>query len=385
MDRLIQKNMSSAELKIFLLSKGINSDINLFADYPEKFYDNQFVYGQTSRGVAPKHRFPQVLLLGDDIVVALLRKENSPWNLKIEGGCVNLYHNDCYFRSVRLPERPAYFDEQLSDDTPSQNIIAVAGEDTPGFFFYPECYYFSEGKPCGFCSMKGTRKTVGKHMASNFTDQQIVEATRLFQNTKWRDIPLISITMGTCRTDEETREYVIRPIRTMYDTLDPKIPIHILAHPPYDFSLIEEFKEAGVTSIAFNLEVFDRDLFEKICPGKYHFYGYEKCWEALDYAGEVFGDYNVFCGLVWGLEPPGSTIRGNEYMVSKGIGIASNVFHADPKSVLGKYPHLSKEDILKIARAQSQLYVENPQMKTIFSVSMRSTLDWEIHRGDFRK
>lgn len=373
------------ELKASLLSRGINFDIDLFADYTREFYDNQFVYGQTSKGVAPKHRFPQVLLLGEDIITALLRREGSPWNLKIEDNRVNLYLNNHYVREVHLPEKPAYFDKQLSDGTLSQDIIAVAGEDTPGFFFYPDCYYFSEGKPCGFCSMKGTRKSVGKHMVSDFIEEQIVEATKLFQNTKWRDIPLISITMGTCRTDEETRECVIKPIKTIYDALDPKIPIHILAHPPQDFKLIDEFKEAGVTSIAFNLEVFDRDLFEKICPGKHHFYGYDKWIESLDYARKVFGDYNVYCGLVWGLEPPKSTIRGNEYMVNRGIGIASNVFHADPKSVLGKYPHPSEEDILRIARAQSQLYVENPQSGTIFSVSMRSTLDWEIHRGYLRK
>ncbi|MHA1687076.1 MAG: radical SAM protein [Candidatus Heimdallarchaeaceae archaeon] len=373
----------TAELKASLLAKGINFDLDLFKQIKRPFYDNQFVYGKTSEHVTPEHRFPQVLRLGDNVITALLRRENSPWNLRIEEGEVQLYNGNTHIRTVGLPERPAYFDKTLSDGTRSESIIAVAGEDIPGFFLYPDCYYFSEGKPCGFCSMKSTRKTVGKYMVSEFSEENIVEATKLFQNTPWRDIPLISITMGTCRTDDETREKVIKPIKWMYDALNPKIPIHILAHPPNDYDLIREFKDAGVTSIAFNLEVYDPQRFEELCPGKAQLYGREKWIEALMQAREVFGDYNVFCGLIWGLESPESTIAGHEYFLEERIAIASNIFHADPKSVLRKHSHPTEEQILQIARAEAELFKKYPQSRTIFPVSMRSTLDWEVYRGDF--
>ena len=170
----------------------------------------------------------------------------------------------------------------------------------------------------------------------------------------------------------------------MYEALDPKIPIHVLAHPPNDFGLVDEYKEAGVTTIAFDLEIFDRGLFEKICPGKEKYYGYDRWLQSLDYARDTFGDYKAFCGLIWGLEPPESTIKGNKYFLDRGIGIASNIFHADPKCILRNHEQPSEEDILKISRAQSDLYLRYPSAKTIFPVSMRSTLDWEIYRGDFR-
>ena len=232
--------------------------------------------------------------------------------------------------------------------------------------------------------MKNTRRTVGKYMVSEFTEENIREATQLFQNTPWRNIPLVSITMGTPRTDEESRKNVIEPIRWMYEELDPSVPIHLLAHPPNNFDLIEEYKEAGVTSIAFNIEVYDRERFQEICPGKTKFYGYDKWEKALMQAKAVFGEYQVYCGLVWGLESPESSIAGHEHFLEKGIGIASNVFHSDPRSILGKYPQPSEEQILQIARAESEIYRANPNVGTIFSVSMRSTLDWEIHRGDLR-
>src|SRR3989338_9916119 len=357
--------IATAKIKASLLAKGINFDLDLFKQIEKPFYDNQFVYGKTSENITPEHKFPQILGLGNKVITALLRRENSPWSLRIEEGEVQLYNSNNHIMTVGLPERPAYFDKTLNDGTKSQSIIAVAGEDTPGFFLYPYCYYFSEGKQCGFCSMKSTRKTVGKHMVSEFSEENIAEATRLFQNTPWRDIRLISVTMGTCKTDKETREKVIKPIRWMYDALDPKIPIHILAHPPNDYDLIGEFKDAGVTSIAFNLEVYNPQRFEEICPGKAQLYGYEKWVEALMQAKNVFGDYNTFCGLIWGMESQESTIAGHQYFLEEKIGIASNVFHADPRSVLRKHLHPTEEQILQIAKAESDLFKKYPHSRTI--------------------
>jgi hypothetical protein len=170
----------------------------------------------------------------------------------------------------------------------------------------------------------------------------------------------------------------------MSETLNPKIPIHLLTHPPQDLSLIEEYKKVGVTSIAFNLEVFDPDVFKKICPGNDRDYGYDNWIIALEEARTVFGDYKAFCGLVWGLEPIESTIEGNEFILKNKFGLASNIFHSDPRSLLSKHPHLTENEIKEIALEQSKLYEQYPQAKTIFPTSMRSTIDWEIYRGDMR-
>ena len=374
---------SGIELKASLLSRGLSFPIDLFAKWGGEFYSNQYVYGNTSR-VDLSHRIPQVLLLGNGVISALLRRESTPWTLGIEDGEVKLSYEGDFVRTLGLPEVPAYFGKTLSDGTRAEDFISVAGEDTPGYFIFPECYYFDIGSPCGFCSLKGTRKSVAKKMAATFDRDKVAEATRLFQNTPWRDIPIISFTAGTALTDDEAGEQIIDPIRFTYEALDPKIPIHALVHPPHDFRLIDEYKKAGATTIAFNIEVYDRELFKKICPGKDQEYGYDKWMETIEYARGVFGDYKVFCGLVWGLEPPESTMEGNAYFAERRIAIASNIFHNDPKSVLQKHPHPSEADILKIGRHLSRLYSQYQNCNTIFPMSMRSTIDWEIKRGDLR-
>lgn len=288
---------SEIELKISLLSKGLSFPIDLFAKYDGTFYANQYVYGNTSR-VNLSHRVPQVLLLGNKVISALLRREKTPWELDIRDSEVKLSYKGNFVRTLKLPEIPAYFGKTLIDGTRAEDFISVAGEDTPGYFIFPECYYFDIGSPCGFCSLKGTRKSVARKMATAFDNNKITEATRLFQNTPWRDIPIISFTAGTALTDDETIEHIIEPIRVTYEALDPKIPIHVLVHPPHDFRLIAEYKKAGATTIAFNIEIYDRTLFKKICPGKDREYGYDKWMDAVDCAKDVFGDYKVFCGLV---------------------------------------------------------------------------------------
>lgn len=371
------------QLKADLLSKGVNFDLGLFANYPGSFYANQYVYGNVNKAQL-EDRIPQVLLLGDGVITQVLRRENSPYQVRLVGEVVELHHDGEFVQALGLPEVPAYFGTRLRDGTLADKIIAVAGEDTPGFFIYPKCYYFPQGAPCGFCSLAGTRNSVAKDMQKEFTDTDIAEATQLLQSTLWRPLRLISFTAGTPTSDGGTRKHIIQSIRATYDALNPKVPIHALVHPPNDFSLIDEYHEAGVTSIAFNLEIFDRQLFEEIVPGKAKRYGRDKWLKALDYACGVFGPYNVFSGLVWGLEPPESTMEGHRFFLDRGIGIASNVFHSDPKSVLRSHPHPPTEDILRIARDQSDLYLRYPEARTIFSVSMRSTTDWEVYRGDLR-
>ena len=127
---------STLEIKASLLSKGINFDIDLFVRYKEKskkdYYENTYGYCHTNKDILRKHRFPQVLCLGDDIVVSCLRRENTPWNLRLDGDELNLYHNNDYKRTLNLPEALPFFGKTLSDGTLSDDIISVSGAVTPG-------------------------------------------------------------------------------------------------------------------------------------------------------------------------------------------------------------------------------------------------------------
>lgn len=370
----------SLATKISLVSKGLQFDLNTFANISQRYYENTYGYCITNRSVTREHRIPQVLLLWDNLVVSVLRRENTPWSIRFDGDSLNLYHEGRFFHTVGLPAPLPFFDKTLSDGTRTDDVISAYGAVTPGFFFYPDCHYFDEGKPCGFCSLRKARRTVGKPLVTEFGRERVMETTRIIQSSGW-DIPMITNTCGTPADDETTRRTVLEPLRAVYDACDPKVDIHLLAHPPHDFRLLDEYKAVGVTSIALNLEAYDRQAFAQVCPGKDRLYGYDKWWDALEYAKGVFGEYNVYCGIVWGIEPIRSSMEGMEAILARGIGLATNVFHADPGSVMAKHPQPSEQDIIALAEHEASLYRKYPKARTIYNVSMRNTIDWEIHNG----
>jgi hypothetical protein len=377
-------NPTPAHVKIATLCLGLSFPLDLFVDVKAKFYANQYVYGRTSKGALRTHRLPQALRLGNGVISAVLRRSNSPYSLKVDDERVFLVSDGSVVTELGLPERPAYFGNILSNGVRTEDFIAVAGEVIPGFLVYPDCHYFATGKPCKFCSLRHARKTAGKEMADRFDLDIVAEATAIFQHTPWKDIPIISITTGTFPDGDEGARYTSRVIRAVYDALNPKLAIHLLTMPPDSFELMYQYRESGVTSIAFNLEVFDQAVFEEVCPGKAARYGYDKLLHALEYAVNVFGPYNVFCGFVWGIETVESTIEGYHWCLDRGIAVSSNVFHADQGSAFANRPHPDEQNVLSLCRAQSRLYEVYPDTRPIFPVSMRSTLDWEIYRGDFR-
>lgn len=370
----------SLRTKISLISHGMRFDYDMFRSSSRRYYENTYGYCVTNDGVEREDRVPQVLHLGDELVVSVLRREGSPWTLRFEGDDLNLYFEGAFHQSVDLPEPLPFFGKRLSDGAMTDDVISAYGAQTPGFFIYPHCHYFPAGKPCQFCSLDVARKSVGKPLEGKLNRQRMKETTQHILSSGW-DIPMITNTCGTPRSDDLTRRFILEPLRGIQEGAGPGVGIHLLVHPPNDLSLLEEYKAAGVTSIALNIEVYDRELFAKICPGKNELYGYDRWWEALDHARDVFGDYQVYCGIVWGVEPIESSMEAMEDILSRRIGLATNVFHADPGTPMANHPQPTVDEITALAEREHELYERFPDAGTIYDLSMRNTIDWEVHNG----
>ena len=147
---------------------------------PARYYENTYGYCITNKGVKREHRLPQVLLLGNDLVVSCLRREGSPWELRFDDDRLSLYQHGEFHQNVDLPEALPFHGKHLADGTRTEDVISAYGAVTPGFFFYPDCYYFDKGKPCGFCSIRRARRTVGKALVTQFSREQIMETTSAY-------------------------------------------------------------------------------------------------------------------------------------------------------------------------------------------------------------
>ena len=80
---------------------------------------------------------------------------------------------------------------------------------------------------------------------------------------------------------------------------------------PLDLRHIDRFKEAGYRTTAMNIEMWDKGMYDTICPGKARGGGGWDHWvKALNYAVGVFGRGNVRSNMVAGIEPKKKTVEG---------------------------------------------------------------------------
>jgi hypothetical protein len=84
-----------------------------------------------------------------------------------------------------------------------------------------------------------------------------------------------------------------------------------------------------------NLEIWDKDIYKTICPGKARGSGGWEHWvKALEYAVKVFGHGRVRSTFVVGIEPKAKTLEGFEYLASKGVIAIGSVWIPNPGSAL---------------------------------------------------
>jgi len=89
---------------------------------------------------------------------------------------------------------------------------------------------------------------------------------------------------------------------------------------PEDLTVLAKYKEAGYTDLSHNLEVWDKDLFGFICPGKARQNGGWQHWvDSLEAAVEVFGKGHVHSNFVGGIDTKEVFLEGIEYLASKGV------------------------------------------------------------------
>jgi len=378
--------MKPAILKAELLSNGISFERSYFKNKTLKkgFYVNQYVYNKTSEGIGKNDLIPQGLCLEDKVFCSLLRRINSEITITRVENNDYLTRNGNILGLFKVPDKPGYFGKKLSDGSLIDNVVAVAGENMPGFIFYPHCQFITEGKGCSFCNVVGTRKKYGEELCSNFSNEALTESINIVFNTRWKPIDTLFITTGSLVKMDQATKSIAQMIHIIRNAIPKNVRIHLLTSPPKDLSLLSLYKESGVSTIAFNIEFYDIHFFNNLCPGKRAYIGYDHFWESLFKARAIFGDYNVYCGFVWGIESIESTYKGYEKCLDNGISISSNIFHSDPNTKLRNHPHPSTDTIIELCRKQSELYLRYPESTSLFNCSMRSTLDFEIYRGDFK-
>jgi hypothetical protein len=264
-------------------------------------------------------------------------------------------------------------------------VANLYGGSSLAFFTPSACYYFNDGRECKFCSLKPNRdshdlfvNTIKPSLATSVlrialeTDADLLKQIMLVGgNLRNYDIGFQNHLQIATALDEQQSLLGVKQ----------RLQTHIATMPPRDFGLFSAFNELNAR-LCMNIEVFDDQRFEEICPGKTHLYGRKRLLQALEYAARTIDGWRVHSILIAGLEPVSSTIAGIHYLASIGVTPIINVFHNDRGSHYEKHPRPEYEQLREIALALQDMY-QKYRLIPYWKGCGRNALDFEAQQGWF--
>lgn len=208
------------------------------------------------------------------------------------------------------------------------------------------CFFKDCGKACQFCDMPEDGRTL--------TLKDIYQAI-----DEYLDHPKVRhyLIGGGSNSPGDNFERAAMIARHIRDTTDK--PIYLMSLPPKDPEVLLHLKESGITQVAFNLEIFDRDLALRYMPGKgaIPFSVYDQAFQA---AVKLWGKTgNVRTIFVVGLESKNSLLRGVNYAAELGVSPILSLFRPAPGTLLQRFLPPSDDEIWEIYQRAKVICEQN--------------------------
>lgn len=243
---------------------------------------------------------------------------------------------------VEPVERPAFLNRTTSTGVRFSDIAFVKGSYTV-ITPQPVCGFFKDNVECKYCSSGLDTREGNKGRV--YTVEEVVETAGAV--LKERKTAVIYLSLGFSESDDGGIVFLkpyIEAIKRHFNCI-----VAVEALPPKDNRWIDETYAAGADSILYNLEIFDPELFAAICPGRARLIGRKRYLDALKYAALVFPNGTVASHLIVGLEPPGSTRMGIDYLTDIGVVPILPIYRPAPGKALRIEP-LTTEIIIPVYR-----------------------------------
>ena len=371
----------SARIKTELLSYGLTFDQESLAGLGSKFKEEHHGYDFSNWGVSKELLLPSELMLPGNIVVCVHNRPESQFQVRMEDGKKFIFKGDEKLSKISFLPRPKSWSENTSDGTSLKKIINFYGYDCINLNIYSGCDFWNVGLPCHFCSVAPTQKAF-KEVVVEKKIEQVREAFETAFKLE-KDINFVLTTGGShLEADIEVKDQI--KVLSVIKEIVPwkKIKGNTALMPPKDFSLIDKLYETGIEHPSFNLEVWGKKNFQKTCPGKEKYRGYDYILKAYKEAIKVFGNGAMWCNFVAGINSLNELKEGFTAMAEMGVIPGANVFHADIGAVLGtKLKSPTPEYIIDLFHHASDLYHQYGY-KPFFSESvLRNSIANEAYNG----
>jgi len=306
----------AVRLKLELMFEGVRYTDALGAAAEQafpNFYPYRFQPGERDPTGTGHATIPYLMWTADGTTVRVKGSGASRWRVESKGDGFLLIHDGGESVPITFDPRPAWMNRTTSDGTPmAQTGISLHG-DMAVVNVAPGCQYFladRQGGPslrCTFCTYgapDARTAALGQDMAATALP---VATYRRMQETlaaaiEDREIRNVYLVGGSMTDWHEEGERFITLARHVHDVLDDRVPVSCGSGALPAESQRRLHGEGLVENVCFNLEVWSRPLFERICPGKQRFVGYDAWIGSLETAVGLWGREHVYSAMVAGIE-----------------------------------------------------------------------------------
>ncbi len=257
----------------------------------------------------------------------------SAYSIEYEGGGYYLARKGEELFPIEFLSRPKYYGLKTSDGSEMSHVATYTREGTIFVAYSNECSLKEKGEDCLYCNINSTKDTYGEDEGIFWKQPKQIAETAA---AAYKDgASHITITGGFIPERREVDYYIdVADAIREHTGLDDFNGTGVIG-APLDLGVIEKYKEAGYRTIAMNIEIWDKNIFQTICPGKVSSCGGWDHWvRALEHAADVFGHGRVRSNIVAGIEPKQSTLDGVEYLASKGVICFAGAWCPNPGSQL---------------------------------------------------
>ncbi|HEU5263385.1 MAG TPA: radical SAM protein, partial [Gaiellaceae bacterium] len=253
--------------------------------------------------------------------------------------------------SIQLSPQPDWYRRTTST---GKRMTLVGSLQGTYLGVYPSkvCDYWlsqPESEQCKFCS-------VGLNLGADDSDEKSVQEVIEVALAAREESAVTYIDFNTGHYDGDTYLDILEPYIVRVKEATGAL-IGVQTPPHHDLARYRELRRMGVNRVSFCFELYNRERFAEVCPGKHRQYGLDRYLRAIEYCanevpptGRRFEPWVTNGEIIAGLEPAEDSIRAVDWIAGVGAIPTVCVFRPLRGTDYAGAPVPSTEEVLPIFR-----------------------------------
>jgi len=298
-------------------------------------------------------KIPNTFNLEDGSSVYERTNPESPYYIDYrDGRFVITERGEIIADNLRFHPKPRWYDMKLEDGTPMQAIINYVAGGVLFCTFNKYCELWNAHDECLFCDinaqMRGQRDSKDEVIVARKDPKVITEVMKVIRSVDpqcWCIYISGGTILGKYQGQTEVEFYATR-LEALREGMGGTWLPSVVQIAVQDDEGWKRLHETGVSSVQSNIEVWGKEMFEWLCPGKKKFFGWDNWIRGVLRSVDFWGEGKVNPSFVLGLDmaqPHGfkdvkSAVKnfasGIDFLMDHGVVPRYAYWTIEPKSAL---------------------------------------------------